>query len=76
MEAKQPVIGQRYRNTHVTSWKDEWVIDAIFTGTDGLQYADLRSVSDRTAHKTLALSVVTDPRRFVPVEAAAAEAGG
>lgn len=70
MEAKQTAIGQRYRNVQVSSWNAEWVIGAIFKGTDGVQYADLRSVADRTEHKTLALSVVADPRRYVLVDAA------
>jgi hypothetical protein len=75
MLAKQPAIGQRYRNLHGTLWNAEWVIDAIFKGTDGLQYADLRSVSDRTEHKTLSLSVFADAKRFVLVETPAADRG-
>jgi hypothetical protein len=66
MAEKKPIIGQRYRDLDVTSWNAEWIIDAIFKGTDGRDYADLRSVSDRTLHKTLSLSVMADLTRFAP----------
>jgi hypothetical protein len=68
MASKQPVVGQWYRNIHGTASNAEWDIDRIFRGVDGLQYATLRSVSDRTRLKTLSLSVVADTTRFVLVE--------
>ena len=69
--AATPIVGQRYRNLDVKSWNAEWIINAIFTGTDTLRYADLRSASDRTDKKTLALSVVADTNRFMLIETAA-----
>ena len=78
--AATPIIGQRYRNLDVKSWSAEWIINAIFTGTDALEYADLRSASDHTDHKTLALSVVADTMRFalveIPISRGSEHAGG
>ncbi len=68
MANKQPVLGQRYRNLGSSFWNAEWIVNAIFKGTDAVQYADLRSASDHTQHKTLALSVVADATRFALVE--------
>jgi hypothetical protein len=67
MATKRSVIGDRYRNLHVAAWNDEWIVEAIYTGTDAHEYAYLRSASDQTQYKTLALSVVSDPTRFVLV---------
>jgi hypothetical protein len=41
-----------------------WVVDAIFRGTDGIQYAQLVNARDLTQHKTLAVDVLGDPKRF------------
>lgn len=67
MAAKRPVVGEVYRNLHVSAWNDEWIVEAIHTGTDAYEYAYLRSASDHTLYKTLSLSVVSDPSRFVLV---------
>ena len=56
-----------YRNLSVSLGNAEWIVDSIFIGTDTHEYADLRSASDHSSHKTLALSVVADPARFVLV---------
>jgi hypothetical protein len=42
----------------------EWIVDAIFRGTDGIQYALLVNAGDLTQHKTLALDVLNDRKRF------------
>lgn len=67
MAAIRPVIGDRYRNLHLATWNDEWIVEAIYTGTDAHDYAYLRSANDQSLYKTLALSVVSDPKRFVLV---------
>lgn len=69
MVQKRPAIGQHYRNLDV-SWNSVWVIEAIYKGMDAIEYALLRSDSDRTHCKTLSLSVITDPTRFVPLQQA------
>lgn len=67
MAAKRPVIGERYCNVHVPTSNNEWIVEAIYLGRDAHEYAYLRSASDHTLYKTLALSVVSDPTRFVLV---------
>ena len=42
----------------------EWIVDAIFRGTDGIQYAQLVNARDLTQQKTLALDVLGDRKRF------------
>jgi len=62
-----PFPGQRYRDRRASSFHADWVIAKIFKGSDGIEYALLEAGSDRTRRKTLALSIVTDARRFLPV---------
>jgi hypothetical protein len=66
------MIGERYRNLDLKTWKAEWIVEAIYKGTDHHEHAYLRSASDHTLCKTLALSVVSDPSRFVLVSTPAA----
>jgi hypothetical protein len=56
MASKRSAIGDRYRNLHVAAWHNEWIVEAIFTGTEAHKYAYLRSASGQTQCKTLALS--------------------
>ena len=42
----------------------EWIVDAIFRGTDGIQYAQLVNAGDVTQQKTLAVDVLGDRKRF------------
>jgi hypothetical protein len=42
----------------------EWIVDAIFRGTDGIQYAQLVDGGDLTQQKTLAVDVLRDRKRF------------
>ena len=67
MASKHSAIGNRYRNLHVAAWHDEWIVEAIYTGKDAYDYAYLRSASDQTQYKTLALSVISDRTRFALV---------
>lgn len=68
MTSKQPQIGDRYRNVDSAFRKAEWILSRLFTSRDGIEHAHLTSVSDATESKTLALSVVADPSRFVLAE--------
>jgi hypothetical protein len=68
MAVKKPIErGQRYRD--VSSGRfgalgTEWIVDAIFRGTDAIQYVQLVNASDLTQQKTLAVDVLNDRKRF------------
>ena len=68
MALKHPVErGQRYRDLSSSRFGvlgTEWIVDAIFRGTDGIQYAQLANASDLTQQKTLAVDVLVDRKRF------------
>jgi hypothetical protein len=68
MPPKAPVErGQRYRDLSTGRFGPlgtEWIVDAIFIGTDGIQYAQLVNASDLTQQKTLAVDVLGDRKRF------------
>lgn len=73
MSSTLEAVGQRYRDLSVTFPNADWIIDRIFKGTDGVEYAELRSTSDHTRKKTLAVSVMADEGRFALVEASNGE---
>jgi hypothetical protein len=59
--------GQRYRDVspgRFGALGTEWIVDAIFQGTDGIQHALLVNPSDLTQQKTLAVDVLGDRKRF------------
>jgi hypothetical protein len=68
MRRRQPVtIGQRYRDAQPRAFGragQEWIVEAIFTGTDGIEYAALVRASDPPERKTLSLTVLVDRRQF------------
>jgi hypothetical protein len=68
MTSKDPIgRGQRYRDLSAGRFGvlgTEWIVDAIFLGTDGIQYAQLVNARDLTQHKTLAVDVLGDSKRF------------
>jgi hypothetical protein len=68
MNWKHPVErGQRYRELSSGRFGvlgTEWIIDAVFIGTDGIQYAQLVNAGDLTQQKTLAVDVLGDRKRF------------
>jgi hypothetical protein len=68
MAMKHPVeCGQRFRDLSFGRFGvlgTEWIVDAIFRGTDGVQYAQLANASDLTRQKTLAADVLADRKRF------------
>lgn len=69
------MVGDRFRNLKVT-WQNEWIVEAIRMGADGHEYAQLRSVLDHTLRKTLSLSVLSEPTRFVFVTNAESPVSG
>jgi hypothetical protein len=68
MPSKHPVErGQRYRDLSTGRFGalgTEWIVDAIFIGTDGIQYAQMVNAADLTLHKTLAVDVLSDRKRW------------
>jgi hypothetical protein len=74
MASKQPIErGQRYRDVHPGRFgasTTEWIIEAIFTGSDGQQHAQLVCASDSTLQKTLSVEVLADRSRFQRIVAA------
>jgi hypothetical protein len=68
MALEHPVErGQRYRDLCTGRFGvlgTEWIVDAIFQGTDDIQYAQLVNAGDLTQQKTLAVNVLGDRKRF------------
>jgi hypothetical protein len=57
--------GQRYRDVHPCGpLGTEWIVEALFRGTDGVQYALLVCASDLTLEKTLSVDILNDRSRF------------
>ena len=59
--------GQRYRDVspgRFGALGTEWIVEAVFQGTDGVTYAQLVCASDLTQQKTLSVHALTDQRRF------------
>jgi hypothetical protein len=71
MASKRPVeLGHRYRDVHPGAFGasgTEWIVVAVFRGTDGIQYAQLVCASDLTREKTLSVDVLSDKSRFQQV---------
>jgi len=60
-------MGQRYRDVRsggLSGSAAQWIVEEVFRGTDGVQYARLACASDLTLRKTLAVAVLRDGRRF------------
>ena len=65
------VAGQHYREVQPRFLKRpgiEWIVEAAYTGTDGVAYVRLVNATDRTMRKTLSVSVLNDRHRFQRVE--------
>ncbi len=59
--------GQRYRDIHPgrpSSSETEWIVEALYRGTDGARYAVLVSASDLTRRKTLSIDALSDGDGF------------
>jgi hypothetical protein len=67
--AKSNIVrqGQRFREVTGLSMSSSrliWVVERVFIGTDGHEYAALSCASNGTQHKTLSAYILTDTRRF------------
>jgi hypothetical protein len=63
-------IGTRFRSAERTVFNREseiWEVVANFQGIDGLSYAHLVHVTDRTRTKTIAEDGLLDRRLYAPV---------
>ena len=59
--------GQRYRDVQPGRFGAlgiEWIVEAVFQGTDGVIYAHLVCAADLTQQKTLSVHALADQRRF------------
>jgi hypothetical protein len=59
--------GQRYRDIHprlTSASGTEWIVEALFRGTDGVRYAVLVCASDLTQRRTLSIDAVSDGEGF------------
>jgi hypothetical protein len=68
--------GQHFRDPNPTLFghpQRDWVVDEVFVGTDGKQYAHVHAESKPHERKTLSTAVLRDKRRFVPVRAKSGE---
>jgi hypothetical protein len=67
--------GQHYRETRSRLWGNlaqVWVVEDVFVGTDGVEYARLACVNEPSMRKTLSLAVLKDKSRFGVADSAAA----
>ena len=69
MTPSQSKIGQTFRHIGTSFRSSLWVLTSIFTGANGIKHGHLTSAGDAARRKTIALSVITDPRPFVAVVA-------
>jgi len=76
MFSRQPQVGDHYRNVDIAFRNAEWILNDIFIDRAGIEHAHLISASDATDRKTLAVSVIVDPRRFILAEVPGKIAGG
>jgi hypothetical protein len=54
--------GQRYRDIHLrlpNASESEWIVEALYRGTDGAKYAVLVCASDLSRRKTLSTDVLS-----------------
>ncbi len=62
--------GQHYREVQLSMFGrpgPEWIVEALFTGIDGIGHASLMRASDHSQRKTLSLAVLNERRRFTPI---------
>jgi hypothetical protein len=71
MPKKSPIArGDRFRDAQLSAFArsaPDWVVEDVFTGTDGIEYALLSSAADPTRRKSLSAAILHDRRRFAPV---------
>jgi hypothetical protein len=59
--------GQRYREIHPrlpSASGTEWIVEALFRGTEEVRYAVLVCASDLTQRKTLSIDALSDGEGF------------
>ena len=62
--------GQHFRDVHRTMFGQtvpDLLVDRVFRGTDGYEYAQLRSTTDPSELRTLSMKVLRDKSRFKEV---------
>jgi len=65
--------GERYRESRPSrpsASGTEWIVEALFRGTDGVRYAVLVCASDLTQRKTLSIDALSDGGHFQRMYAA------
>ncbi len=65
------VVGERYRGLERGQFSRpglDWIVEAVYTGSDGIGHAKLVCASDLVRRKTLSVSVLLDARRFERAE--------
>ena len=45
----------------------DWVVDRVFVGTDGKEYAEVYLATNTKEKKTLSTAILLDKRRFIEV---------
>lgn len=72
---REPVApGDRFRDLQTRQFGTliiDWIVDDVFTGTDGVVYAHLTCATDATRRKTLSLGVLYDRRRYGRIDVTA-----
>jgi hypothetical protein len=58
--------GQRFVDARSPTFGYPWIVEKTFTGTDGIEYAQVVCAADRTRRKTLSTAVLGDRSWFVP----------
>ena len=61
------MMGLIAATTALSAWIIGRVVDQVFVGTDGKQYAQVYLATDPQERKTLSTAVLLDKRRFVEV---------
>jgi hypothetical protein len=62
--------GQRFRDAQPTLFGQappDWIVDTVFIGTDGKEYAQIHSSLDPHDRKTLSTAILGDKRRFTQI---------
>jgi len=68
--------GQRFRDVTPTLFGHsplDWVVDDVFIGTDGKQYAHVHAGTKPHERKTLSTAILQDKRRFIQMQAGPGE---
>jgi hypothetical protein len=63
--------GQRFRDVQPTLFgqaSPDWIVNNVFTGTDGKEYARIHSASNPHDRKTLSTAILRDKRRFTQIQ--------